>query len=226
MTPLEFLYLDYGQFGADDGREYIGGLVTLHGLYHYHPAVGIAGGSGGGVLGVQGNLWAEYIWDESDLEWKAFPRAVVFAEIAWTDANNKTWNRFVGLLARIELHGLRKRGIGTVGITSGEMTAQWKAPQLEGWEEREWDVTGAVEEAGEYQVAFVKSRGSGEMRVKDVRLWLNGRMADEDVHEGVAGMACWDIWTLLPALVGKVAVTAKVSSDCVEAEGWIYGYAV
>jgi hypothetical protein len=76
-------------------------------------------------------------------------------------------------------------------------------------------VTGAVDEVGEYQIAFVYTRGQNDLYIKNVQLYVNGLLAGADNHEGIAGKVpranIYSVWSMRPALVGKVWVTANVS---------------
>jgi hexosaminidase len=46
------------------------------------------------IIGVQGNVWTEYMKTTKDVELKVFPRAIALAEIAWSAQKNRNWNDF------------------------------------------------------------------------------------------------------------------------------------
>src|SRR5262249_22449953 len=56
------------------------------------------------VLGTEGELWSEYIFNEPKLEYLAFPRACALAEVAWTPRNQKSRTDF---MKRLEAHEKR-----------------------------------------------------------------------------------------------------------------------
>lgn len=46
------------------------------------------------IIGVQGNIWNEYMQSDERRDYQAFPRAVALAETGWTQNNRKDWNNF------------------------------------------------------------------------------------------------------------------------------------
>jgi hexosaminidase len=46
------------------------------------------------VLGVQGQLWTEYLPTARDVDYTAFPRACALAEVAWSDPAGRSWAEF------------------------------------------------------------------------------------------------------------------------------------
>ena len=104
MTPRTHCYLDYGQGLADDPFQYIGGRVTLEKCYSFDPCEGIPVELRGHIFGGQGNNWAEYTWNEYDLDWKMWPRTCALAEALWTAPSRRDFPNF---LKRMETH--RKR---------------------------------------------------------------------------------------------------------------------
>lgn len=101
MTPNSHVYLDYGQGIPNDPYEYNCANVPLSHVYTLNPTDKIPEAMHKHVIGVQGNLWSEYIWDAPDQEWKAWPRACAIAEIGWTPQDKRNWNCF---RARMEAH--------------------------------------------------------------------------------------------------------------------------
>jgi hexosaminidase len=47
------------------------------------------------VLGVQGNLWTEQVYNLRQAEYMTWPRAFAVAEDAWSQPANKNWDDFV-----------------------------------------------------------------------------------------------------------------------------------
>ena len=94
MTPGAWCYLDKYQDAQFKEPEAIGGYLPLEKVYEYDPVDGIPDGAQGHVLGVQGNLWHEYIPTPEHTEYMLWPRAFAIAEIGWTLPANKDWTSF------------------------------------------------------------------------------------------------------------------------------------
>lgn len=47
------------------------------------------------ILGVQANIWSEYILNPKQHQYLAFPRIFALAEIAWSEKESKNWTDFV-----------------------------------------------------------------------------------------------------------------------------------
>jgi hexosaminidase len=228
MTPSEFVYLDYYQFGAEDTYEYIGKFLPLKMVYEYEPTERVPVKF---IIGVQGNTWTEFIHDPAELEWKIFPRAAAIAETAWTRPEKKEWHRFMEAVARTEVDRLRSFGINAAPLAIGK-AAGWTAGEIPTeWVTKEWDVTGALGTIGSVEIAFVFFRGANGLKVKDVRLFVAGIASGVDGHVGFAfdppQANVFSVFSRIPAIVGRVVVKATVrcvgGSDSV---GNIYVYAV
>ena len=100
MTPTDFCYLDYYQ-SQDPGEPLaIGGYLPLDKVYNYNPdPVELTPEERKHILGVQGNLWTEYIKDLPKLEYMAFPRACAIAEIGWSPQAARNYDDFVSRLS-------------------------------------------------------------------------------------------------------------------------------
>lgn len=94
MTPGEWCYLDKYQDAQFKEPEAIGGYLPLEKAYAYDPLDGIPAAAAAHILGVQGNLWHEYIPTTEHTEYMLWPRAFAIAEIGWTPAACKDWPSF------------------------------------------------------------------------------------------------------------------------------------
>ena len=94
MCPTEYCYFDYYQ-SPDIENEPLawGGLVTLDKAYSFDPYQGLDSLAVSNVLGVQANLWTEYISDIDGLEYMMLPRLAALAETAWSHGR-KDWDNF------------------------------------------------------------------------------------------------------------------------------------
>ena len=89
MTPGEWCYLDKYQDAQFKEPEAIGGYLPLDKAYSYDPVDGVPVEARGHILGVQGNLWHEYIPTPEHTEYMLWPRALAIAEVGWTLPENK-----------------------------------------------------------------------------------------------------------------------------------------
>ena len=47
------------------------------------------------ILGIQANLWTEYISTDDQLEYMLLPRMSALSEIQWCEPENKNYERFI-----------------------------------------------------------------------------------------------------------------------------------
>jgi len=112
VAATSYLYFDYYQ-SKDKASEplAIGGFLPLEKVYGFDPIIsGLDGAAAAHVLGVQGQLWTEYIPDMRHAEYMAFPRALALAELAWTPKGRKD---YAGFLERVRV---QERRFGAAGI--------------------------------------------------------------------------------------------------------------
>ncbi len=95
MSPNSFLYLDYYQSDRKDKEPLaIGHYLPVDSTYSYKPLDGIPAEFQERIIGVQANLWTEYIASPKHLEYMFFPRAIAAAEIQWCEQEKKDFDRF------------------------------------------------------------------------------------------------------------------------------------
>ncbi len=97
MTPNTFFYLDYYQsLDTDNEPLGIGGYLPVEKCYSYEPYVkGMTDEEKAHILGVQANLWTEYITTNEHLEYMLLPRMAALSEVQWCQPEIKNWERFV-----------------------------------------------------------------------------------------------------------------------------------
>ena len=98
MTPNDFCYLDYFQTkDRKDEPDAIGGYVPLAKSYSLNPYDKLTPEQQKYILGVQGNLWCEYIPTPMQLQYMALPRLGALAEIGWSNPapEKKDTNEFI-----------------------------------------------------------------------------------------------------------------------------------
>lgn len=98
MTPNNHCYLDYYQTtDRNDEPDAIGGYVPLHKTYELNPYDKLTPEEQKFIMGVQGNLWCEYIPTPMQLQYMALPRLGAIAEIGWSNPSpeHKDTNEFI-----------------------------------------------------------------------------------------------------------------------------------
>jgi hexosaminidase len=96
MAPWHSTYLDYYQ-SEDREKEplAIGGFLPLEKVYAFDPvSAQIKPQDAHHVLGVQAQLWTEYIPNPAHVEYMAFPRLCALSEVAWTPLAVKDYASF------------------------------------------------------------------------------------------------------------------------------------
>lgn len=96
MVPTSHFYFDYCQSeDAEHEPLCIGGFVSVEKVYSFNPMEGIAEENQSHILGVQANLWTEYIKTDEHLEYMLLPRLLALSEVQWCAPENKDYVRFV-----------------------------------------------------------------------------------------------------------------------------------
>lgn len=95
MTPGRYCYLDHTQDAPFREPESIGGYLPLDSVYVYEPVEpSMPKDKLHHLLGVQANLWSEYITTDEHAEYMYWPRAFAIAETAWSDPQDKDLKDF------------------------------------------------------------------------------------------------------------------------------------
>ena len=103
MTPNTNLYFDYCQAWDPTSEPYgIGGFIPVWKVYEYDPFTsGMSGSQKSRILGVQANLWTEFISSEAHLEYMLLPRLSALSEVQWCEPERKSFDRFMKDIARM-----------------------------------------------------------------------------------------------------------------------------
>ncbi len=97
MTPARYLYFDFYQ-SPDQSSEplAIGGYVPVELVYNYEPVPdALTPDEQKHILGLQANLWTEYIPTFSHVQYMELPRMAALSEVQWSDPTRKDINDFV-----------------------------------------------------------------------------------------------------------------------------------
>lgn len=101
MVPHSYLYFDYYQTEDRSQEPFAaGGKVTVEKVYNYDPLEGIPAGSRRYILGVQANLWTEFIPDEHHAQHMVIPRIDALSEVQWCPLETRDYPDFLQRLGR------------------------------------------------------------------------------------------------------------------------------
>ncbi len=95
MSPNSFFYLDYYQADPKTEPLAIGGNLPLSKSYSFEPNLPeLTEEEAKHVVGIQANVWTEYISDIKYAEYMTYPRALALSEIAWSPKAPKDYEGF------------------------------------------------------------------------------------------------------------------------------------
>lgn len=105
MSPVSGgLYLDHAQGNVAFEPKDIGrreGTATLYRVYSYNPIPAeIDAEKRKHIIGVQANIWTEYITSDYARNYVIYPRLFALSETAWKPANTKSWSSFTTRLPK------------------------------------------------------------------------------------------------------------------------------
>jgi hexosaminidase len=114
MTPTSHAYFDYYQGKAEYEPLAIGGFLPIDRVYGFEPVPEVlTPEQATHVLGVQGNVWTEFMKTPEQVEYMAYPRALAMAEVAWSPADARNLGdferRLPAQLQRLEALGVNFR---------------------------------------------------------------------------------------------------------------------
>ncbi len=100
MSPNTYCYFDYQQDA--DPKDVVVGFPLRKGrqplnvskVYSYEPYDGLEGDAPSHILGVQANVWTEYIRNNKELDYQLLPRLQALSEVQWSRPENKNYDRF------------------------------------------------------------------------------------------------------------------------------------
>ncbi len=110
MSSSPTLYLDHYQSDLNDEPPGRPDVESLKDVYDYNPVPkGATTEQSKHILGVQANLWAEYMPTFARVQHAIFPRIAALSEIAWSPASAHDWH---GFLERMPAELARYRALG------------------------------------------------------------------------------------------------------------------
>ena len=100
MTPNSYLYFDYYQ-SLDKANEplAIGGYLPLETVYSYEPMPKeLTADEARHIIGVQANIWTEYMPTFKQMQYMALPRLAALSEVQWSQPALKDYTNFTNRL--------------------------------------------------------------------------------------------------------------------------------
>ena len=95
MTPGEYCYLDYAQDAPFTQPLSIGGYTPLRKVYSFEMSFSeLTPEEQARLLGVQANLWTEYIPTPEHVEYMLYPRVLAIAEAGWSLPERRDYDDF------------------------------------------------------------------------------------------------------------------------------------
>ena len=122
MTPGDYVYFDHAQGKSNQEPLSIGGYTPLDQVYGYNPTpTSLTAAQQARIIGVQANMWTEYMTNPAKVEYMLLPRLYALSEIAWTNPANKNWTNFVSQavpehLAKLDKTTINYRVPSPIGI--------------------------------------------------------------------------------------------------------------
>ena len=110
MSPNNFLYFDYYQTTRTDEEPLaIGGYVPVEKVYSFEPMnESLTPEQQKHIIGVQANLWTEYVPTFRHVEYMELPRMAALCEVQWCEAGNKDFEDFKQrLLPMFDLYNVK-----------------------------------------------------------------------------------------------------------------------
>lgn len=104
-------YFDHNQSSSENEPPAWGGFSPLKQVYELNPISNdIESSFLKNILGIQANVWTEYMKTPEHVEYMVFPRMFALAENAWSTQENKSWDRFkTSVVSRMEY--LKNNGV-------------------------------------------------------------------------------------------------------------------
>jgi len=126
MSPNTNCYFDYYQEFPQYAPLAIGGFIPVEKVYRYDPIPSVLSAEEAErIIGVQGNVWGEFIPNINKFEYMAYPRLLAIAEIAWSSSENKDEIRFMKNLEKEFMFFRKKKVNACTAYYRPFITGKW-----------------------------------------------------------------------------------------------------
>ena len=104
MTPNSPMYFDHYQTDKTNNEPLsIGGNSPVEKVYAFEPvAADLTPEQAKHILGVQANVWAEYIYSTQHVEYQVLPRMAALSEVQWMQPDQKNFEAFKERVTRLK----------------------------------------------------------------------------------------------------------------------------
>jgi len=182
-----YSYLDYGY-----------GSISLGKAYEFDPVFdGLTSEEEKQIIGSGCQMWSEWIPTIERMEYQIFPRLAAYAEVGWTQKENKDFasfkERIKPQLKRWDLQGVDYAKDQVAKVSAQDFfnhvkIDSWNPEKTPSdWEVVEFSTAGKVFEAGTYEVVFLYQKGAHALEISEVSLLQNSKEIASDKHAGFSG---------------------------------------
>lgn len=189
MSPTSHCYLDYSYT-----------TIPLELSYSFEPIPEeLYPDKAHHVLGIEGNMWTEFVPDRDRLDHQVYPRLTALAEVGWSPREARDWEHFKG---RMETHIQRYETLGIqyarefegLNLEGAHTFAQWTPDMMsEDGRVLDWNLDGHLDGAGDYEFIFYYTRGACAVEIEWAALLEDGTEISRDTHLGWSGANKRDI---------------------------------
>ncbi len=126
FSPTAYCYFDYYQGDRKYEPLAYPKFLPIKRVYSFDPSLkdSLTEKDRKYILGVQANLWTEYVPTESQAEYMMFPRLAAISDVAWRESENRNWDDFT---ERLEKQFKRYDALGVnYSTTSYNVTAKYE----------------------------------------------------------------------------------------------------
>ncbi|HVT13726.1 MAG TPA: beta-N-acetylhexosaminidase [Fimbriimonadaceae bacterium] len=190
MAPNSDTYLDHYQSKLQSREpKAIGGYLPLSKVYAFEPIpAALSSEEAKHVLGGQAQLWSEFIPHPKHMEYMAYPRLCALSEAVWSPKSERNWQDF---LTRLDVH-LKRLSVLDVNFRplneDPKPVGQWKNGEVnDKFADKEWDITPALTNPGDYDVIFSYSWGEDRLDIQWIEIREDGQVVQRVEHLGRTG---------------------------------------
>ncbi|UOY05941.1 beta-N-acetylhexosaminidase [Muricauda sp. SCSIO 64092] len=94
LSPAKKIYLDMKYDTLSKHGLHWAAYIPVDDAYNWDPETYVEGVPKEQILGIEAPLWSETISNSAELEYLAFPRAIGYAELGWTPADQRNWEEY------------------------------------------------------------------------------------------------------------------------------------
>ena len=94
LSPAKKIYLDMKYDTLSKHGLHWAAYIPVDDAYNWDPETYVEGLPKEQILGIEAPLWSETISNSAELEYLAFPRAIGYAELGWTPADQRNWEEY------------------------------------------------------------------------------------------------------------------------------------